>query len=136
MTSLALIFTLSAMGISETIFLIRKRSSLEHPVCPIGGDCGEVLGSKYSKIFLLPNDVWGLLLYVAICFLAALLVIGVPPISIWSALIKILIGGASLMSLFFTYLQWRIIRAWCFWCLMSAFTIWLMAIIILISKNI
>lgn len=136
MTSFALLFTLSVIGISETVYLIRKRIASEKPICPIGGGCVTVLTSKYSKIFVIPNDVLGLLAYIVISFIAAFLVIGVQPMFLWSPVLKILIGAASLISIFFIYLQWRVIHAWCFWCLMSAFTIWLMGIIILISATI
>jgi uncharacterized membrane protein len=131
MTSFALLFTLSAIGISETVYLIRKRIASEKPICPIGENCVVVLTSKYSKLFIIPNDVLGLLAYIVIAFIAAFLVIGVQPIFVWNLLLKILVALASLISIFFTYLQWRVIRAWCFWCLMSAFTIWLMGIIII-----
>jgi len=132
MTTFALLFTLSAIGISETVYLIRTRIAAEQPVCPIGEGCATVLTSKYSKIFIIPNDILGLLAYVVISVIAAFLVIGIN-VPLWSLVTKILIGFASLVSLFFTYLQWREIRAWCFWCLMSAFTIWLMALIIILS---
>ncbi|KKU81141.1 MAG: hypothetical protein UY09_C0045G0001, partial [Parcubacteria group bacterium GW2011_GWA2_47_8] len=131
MTSFALLFTLSAIGVSETVYLIRKRIASEKPICPIGGGCVTVLTSKYSKVFLIPNDVLGLLSYIIISFIAAFLVIGVEPMFVWISALKILVAVASLMSIFLTYLQWRVIHAWCFWCLMSAFTIWLMGIIII-----
>lgn len=134
MTALALLFTLAAIGISETVYLIRKRIASEKPICPIGGGCEIVLKSKYSKIFLIPNDILGLMSYVVISIIAAFLVIEVVPMALWSALLKILVGMATLASFFFTYLQWRVIRVWCFWCLMSAFTIWLMAIILIVSS--
>ena len=136
MTSIALLFTLSSIGISEAIFLVRKRIASDAPICPIGGDCEVVLTSRYNKIFFIHNDILGLLTYIIISIIAAFLVIGVPPLPLWSIAIKILIGIASIMSFVFTYLQWRVIRAWCFWCLMSASTIWLMAIIILVSESI
>lgn len=136
MTSFALIFTLSAIGISETVYLIRKRIASEKPVCPLGEECIKVLTSKYSKMFIVPNDVLGLFTYIVISFIAAFLVIGVEPMFLWNFVIKLLVAVASLISILFTYLQWRIIQAWCFWCLMSAFTIWLMEFIILISAAI
>ena len=136
MTTFALLFTLAAIGVSETIYLIRTRIATEKPICPLGGGCATVLSSKYNKIFIIPNDVLGLLTYVIIAFIAAFLVIEVPPMSLWSIIIKILVSIASLVSFIFTYLQWRVIRAWCFWCLMSAFTIWLMGIIIVASSAI
>ena len=136
MTTFALLFTLAAIGVSETIYLIRTRIAAEKPICPLGGGCATVLSSKYNKIFIIPNDVLGLLTYVIIAFIAAFLVIEVTPMSLWSIIIKILVSIASLVSFIFTYLQWRVIRAWCFWCLMSAFTIWLMGIIIVASSAI
>ncbi len=136
MTALALLFTLSAIGISETVYLIKKRMVHQAPVCPIGDGCEIVLTSKYSKIFLIPNDFLGLLAYIAIAFIAGLLVLGIEPIVLFVKILKILVTLASLASLFFVYLQWRVIRVWCFWCLMSACTIWLMGFILIVSKSI
>jgi uncharacterized membrane protein len=134
MTSFALLFTLSAIGISETVYLIRKRIASEQPICPIGEGCSTVLHSQYNHIFIIHNDVLGLLFYIVTSFITAFLVIGVPPLTFWSVMIKLFVAFGSLVSLFFTYLQWRVIRAWCFWCLMSACTIWLMESIILLSS--
>ncbi|MBI2049924.1 MAG: hypothetical protein HYT35_00500 [Candidatus Staskawiczbacteria bacterium] len=131
MTSYALLFTLSAIGVSETVYLIKKRIALEKPVCPIGDDCTLVLESKYNRIFIVPNDVLGLLFYIAASFISAFLVIGVEPLAFWDFIFKSSVAFGGLLSLALTYLQWRVIRAWCFWCLMSAFTIWLMVIIIM-----
>ena len=130
MTSYALLFTLAAIGISETVYLIRKRIAAQKPVCPIGEDCAVVLTSRWSKMFVVPNDVLGLLLYIMTSFIAAFLVIGIEPVSLWGIVFKLSVAIGALLSLFFTYLQWRVIRAWCFWCLMSACTIWLMGTII------
>lgn len=134
MTALALIFTLSAIGISETVYLIRKRIASEKPVCLLGEDCGKVLTSKYSKLFIIPNDVLGFITYIVIAIISAFLVIGIEPIAFWNFILKILVFVASLISLLFTYLQWKVIKAWCTWCLLSALTIWLMGVIILVSK--
>ena len=134
MTTLALIFTLAAIGISETVYLIRQRVSAQKVSCPINGECERVLNSKYNKIFIIPNDILGLLAYLVIAVMAAFLVIGIEPVVFWNLVIKILVTIASLASVFFTYLQWRVIRVWCFWCLMSAGTIWLMGVILLINN--
>ena len=134
MTAIALIFTLASIGISETTYLIRKRINLQKPMCPIGEDCSKVLESKYNKVFIIPNDVAGFLAYIAVMALSALLVIGVAPGNILNTLLLILLSFSSLVSIFFTYLQSQVIKAWCFWCLMSATTIWLMEIILLTNK--
>ncbi len=136
MTAFALLFTLSAIGVSETVYLIRKRIAAERPVCPLGEDCTLVLASKYNKLFIIPNDVLGLLFYIAASFIAGFLVIGIEPLALWNFVFKLSVAAAALISLFFTYLQWRVIHAWCFWCLMSACTIWLMEGIILVSNSV
>lgn len=109
MTALALLFTLSAIGISETVYLIRKRLASEKPLCPIGENCALVLTSKYGRLFIAPNDVLGLLFYVAVSFISAFLVIGVEPLFLWDFIIKISVAFGSLLSLLLTYLQWRVI---------------------------
>jgi uncharacterized membrane protein len=134
MTAFALLFTLSAIGISETVYLIRTRRAHEHPVCPIGEGCEVVLESKYNHIFLIRNDVLGLFAYIALAFITAFLVIGIEPMYFWNSSMKIIVGIASFVSIFFTYLQAKVIRAWCFWCVMSACTIWLMGFIIIFSS--
>ncbi len=135
MTALALIFTLACIGISETIYLIRKRITSEKPICILGEDCHIVLTSKYNRLFLIHNDVLGFITYIIISVISAFLAIGVEPIFFWSLILKILVFIASLVSILFTYLQWRVIKAWCFWCLLSALTIWLMGVIIVFSRT-
>lgn len=134
MTSYALLFTLSAIGISETVYLIKKRKAQEKPVCFLRGDCHKVLESKYSKIFGIHNDIWGLLFYSAIFLIIAFLVVGAGPQGLLDVLVNVIIFGGVIMSLFFIYLQWRVIKDWCSWCLLSAITIFLMGIIVLITK--
>ena len=130
LTPFALLFTIAAIGISETAYLIQKRISAEQPVCPIGGGCETVLNSKYNRLFLgIHNEVFGFLFYTAFAVISALLVIDVGQIKLLITAALALLAGATLASAFFTYLQWRVIRAWCFWCVMSAITVGLMDIV-------
>jgi len=133
MTPHALLFTLAAIGISETAYLIRSRIALKAPICVLGEKCRQVLDSSYQKTLGISNDVLGLVFYFVVSLLSAFLVIEIEPIILWDKIIGTLILGGALMSLYFIYLQWRVIKAWCFWCLMSAFTIFFMLLIILIS---
>jgi len=134
MTPHALLFTLAAIGISVTAYLIQKRLAKKRPVCILGEECHQVLESKYSTILGIPNDITGFAFYIAISFITAFLVIGIEPIIWWDRLAEILILGGAVMSVYFTYLQWRVIRVWCTWCLVSAFTVFLMALIVLTSN--
>jgi len=135
MTPHALLFTLAAIGISETTYLIQKRHLGEKPVCPINiSDCHKVLESKYNKTFWIHNDVLGLIFYITVAILTSLIVIGIHPVNLLDIIVKLLIYIGVLMSIFFTFLQWRVIQAWCTWCLISALTILLMTVIVLTSS--
>lgn len=133
MTAHALLFTLACIGISETVYLIQKRRDHEKPVCFLGGKCGVVLGSKWNKLFGIHNDILGLFFYITLCVLTAFLVIGVEPLQIWEKIAYIAVVGGAIMSIYFIFLQWKVIKEWCFWCLMSAATNGLMTLIVLTS---
>ncbi len=132
MILLNLAFTLSVIGIFETIYLIHKRVHSLVPVCPIGTDCTTVLKSKYSKTFFIPNDTLGLIAYGVITLLILCVILGIGSAYMFTLLI-LLVFISSLFSIYLTYLQWKVIKTWCFWCLMSAVTIWLITIILLIN---
>lgn len=135
LTPHALLFTLSAIGISESAYLIRARRAAQEPVCPIGHDCATVLNSKYNKILPgIHNDMLGMVFYLAMSLLMALIVI-LPAPPLWMPLaVFLLLAGATLASAVLFFLQWRVIKAWCFWCLMSAGTIILMDLIVLTAQ--
>lgn len=126
-----IVFFLSAIGISETVYLIKERKAQKTPVCIIGGDCQKVLGSKYNKTLGIYNDILGLIFYITTLILVSLLMIETGQAGLLKALLKIIIFVGLLSSFYFTYIQWRVIKAWCFWCLMSAVTTFLMAVIVL-----
>jgi len=129
MTALALIFTLAAIGIAETRYLITKRMEGNAPVCFIGQDCHKVLVSRYNKILGVHNDILGLLFYLSVGFITALIVLEVPTSLPLVLFLGVMLFVGSLMSIYFTYLQGVVLNSWCFWCLMSAMTIWLMTIV-------
>lgn len=132
MTPHSILFTLAAIGIAETAYLIRKRRAAQAPVCPIGEDCTVVLTSRYGKMLgLISNDLLGFIFYVGIAVIAAFLVNGVGPVIWWDRIARVSIAAGSAFSLFLIYIQWRVLKAWCFWCVMSAFTLFGMLAVIL-----
>lgn len=133
MNSEALLFTLAAIGISETVYLVRQRIAAQAPVCPLGESCQVVLKSKYNHLLGVPNDVLGLVFYGLVATLFALIVLGVGPIIWWAWIVRLALLSAFLTSLLFVFIQWRIIKAWCFWCLVSTLTIVAMSLIELID---
>lgn len=135
MTPHALLFTIAAIGISETAYLIRKRIALEQPFCPLGESCVSVLTSKYNRLFgLVHNDILGLLFYITLAAFTAFIVIGFGPLAIWDLIMKVLLAIGAFISAVLIYLQWKVIKAWCSWCLLSAGTVGLMGLIVLTSN--
>jgi uncharacterized membrane protein len=131
MDAFALLFSLAAIGVSETVYLIRQRKHSQHAFCVIGQGCTQVLESKYNTFLGIHNDVLGLVFYAGMGIMTALYVLGVEPLWVIDRLTMLMVAGGASASLIFTYIQARILKAWCFWCLMSAITTWLMTIIVI-----
>ena len=123
MSANALIVSLSILGGAETIYLIVCRIRQRHPVCFEGQACSLVLESKFSRLFAVHNDVLGLFFFAIVACVAASAWAGIRSSGM---LLGALLAGGSAMSAAFTYIQWRVIRVWCTWCLISAFTTWAM----------
>lgn len=134
MTHHPLLFTLAAIGINETVYLIRKRRAGERPVCVIGEDCHKVLESRYNNVLGVHNDVLGLIFYIVTSFITAFLVLEFQPQALFERIAKVLIFSGTIFSVFAIMLQWQVIKAWCFWCLLSAATVFIMMAVVLTSR--
>ena len=134
MTPLILILILAFGGALEAAYLVEKRFKSEKPVCPIGDDCSKVLESKYNHIFYVHNDIAGLLSHLAIFAISGLLILNNWKPELLTILLKVIITFSSVISAVLVYIQWKIIKSWCFWCWVSAIIVWLMAIILIFSK--
>ena len=127
MTFWLLLILLSLCGMAETAYLILCRVQKRHPLCSSDGACRLVLDSKYNSLFGFHNDVMGFFFYLAVFVDLLLIGTATGPVPVeFLALNALLIGGA-VMSIVFTFIQWKLIKSWCLWCLMSACTTWLMA---------
>jgi uncharacterized membrane protein len=87
---------------------------------PING-CNEVANSPYARIFNLPVGYYGVVYYLTMFGLAALLAF--EPFS--RALRFAALGYSALgvgFSIYFAYLQFAFIHAFCIYCLVSAVT--------------
>ncbi|HEX6290063.1 MAG TPA: vitamin K epoxide reductase family protein [Herpetosiphonaceae bacterium] len=116
---------LALLGLLDAAYLTLNR--YQHNialVCPVGAGCEAVQASRWSTLPPgggLPVSVigmagYGLLLALA---LAGLHRERLGPLSIATALLA-LAGGGLLLSNYFMALQLFVIRALCFWCIISA----------------
>jgi uncharacterized membrane protein len=87
---------------------------------PING-CNEVAHSSYARIFDLPVGYYGVVYYLYMFLLAALL--AYDPFSRGIRLAAIVYSAIGVgFSIYFSYLQVTFIHAFCIYCLVSAIT--------------
>lgn len=113
------LIVLSILGIIDSGYLIWKRVRNEKLACPINEhSCNVVTESKWSSTFGVKNDISGFFYYIFI-LTASFLIIYYN--FIYAKNILLLISGISLLfSGFLVYVQARILRQYCFYCLVSA----------------
>ncbi|MDP6642136.1 MAG: vitamin K epoxide reductase family protein [Candidatus Nanoarchaeia archaeon] len=113
------LIVLALLGIIDSGYLTYKHFKREKKlVCPIGDNCSDVVESDYGKTFGIKNEILGLIFYLSA------FVIGIYLLYDGSLLIKniLLIGSGLgvLFSGFLTYIQAKILKNYCFYCLISA----------------
>ena len=104
-------------------YIYRKKNDTTKPlVCPLRSNCDVVITSKYSKLFGVAVEVWGMLYYMAIAIFHAAAVAYPPLLSETVAIISMGVSTlAVIFSLYLVSVQAFVLRQWCTWCLCSAF---------------
>ena len=108
----------SLIGMADTIYVTINHYKGVIPPCTLLNGCETVLTSKYSEIFGIPIALIGALFYSTV-FLSALAYLKTKNNKI-IILFLVLTALAFLMSVFFIYLQFFVIKAVCEYCLTSA----------------
>lgn len=108
----------SFFGFLDAGYLTAKHYLKTPIVCSIFEGCEKVITSPYAVAFGLPVALYGAVFYLVI-FLASLFWFTFEKKSVIN-LIFILSASAFLASLYFIYLQLFVIKAVCFYCLLSA----------------
>ena len=118
---IVLFIVLSTLGIVNASYLIFQSMKKKPLVCPIEGhDCNVVVQSKWNKTFGIKNEYLGFLFYLSM-LLGIIYIVFSPAIknTIFQLMFYAEIG-AVLFSAFLVYLQAKIIKEYCFYCLISA----------------
>ena len=121
MTKRMLMAIISLVGLMIAIYLtLYKYGVIGSLVCSVGS-CEKVQTSKWSTLLGLPVATWG------IGFYASMLVLTFAGIQERFAESRgltlgllLLTGWGVIFSSWLTYLEWRVINAWCQWCVVSA----------------
>ena len=123
MDTLIITLLLSILGFLNAFYLYwqhkREVATGQKMFCLIGGDCGEVVGSKYGATFGIKNEKIGMVYYVLVG-IYSLIGIFLPGIAkdfwIWA---KIITGIATVFSLYLLYIQTIVLKKFCSWCLIA-----------------
>lgn len=122
MQFVATFIVLAVGGVIDTANLMyRHAMKAKRPViCPLKGDCNAVTEGEWSTTFGVRNDLLGLLYYLAALagILVSLFMPGVR--STIYLLLIVMTGGGLVFSAYLVYLQAKVIRQYCFYCLLSA----------------
>jgi len=111
------LIVLAILGIFDSGYLIKKRVKKQPLSCPINGGCEKVVESKWNHFLLIKNDIAGFLYYILILFLALYLFFVSDKLLFFT---KIIAGISLFLSAILTFIQFKIIKETCFYCLISA----------------
>ena len=130
-----MLIILSVLGFLVSYYIWNKaHRKKEKLVCVIGNDCNKVVHSKYSKILGIDNTILGMFYY-SFIFIIGLLQFFFPVFFILSSIIigKLVISGtAVLYSIYLMFIQLRILRDVCEYCLVANTINLLIFVVILI----
>lgn len=127
-----LAFLLSLAGLLVSAFLAYQYSQPKTVFCPLGGNsCEIVRNSPYSNIFGIPLPFFGIVYYL-LEGLILLFLIEKEQV-ILSKLLLLSSAFGFVFSIYLSFLEAFVIKAYCFWCVISAI---IAAIIFFLSMKI
>ncbi len=105
-------------------------------VCPLEGNCEQVIYSKHSKMFGIPLETLGIFYYAIIS--ASYIFFIIFPNFEWPMVPYLLLCVSAIgffFSVYLTAIQALVLKHWCTWCLFSAAICTVIFIIGIITMN-
>ena len=121
-----LLYAVAGVGLIDTLYLSYHAITKTDVACWFFPKewCKKVQYSKYSRTFGIPNPYLGLLMYVATFGFTYLTSLG--QMASWVVPAIVIFGFA--FSMYFTFIQTFVLRAFCTWCVVSAINFTIMFI--------
>src|SRR3989344_2289366 len=118
MNNLSILYVFGSIGLLDTLYLIYNKIRGKEVACPFFPKewCSKVQHSPQSKTLGIPNSFAGFGMYAAILALTWAYSGGITPF--WP--VQAIVTFGFLFSLYFTYVQAFVLRAFCTWCVISA----------------
>ena len=108
-------------GLVISSYLIWEHRKEKPLVCPLNQDCSKVTESEWAHIFYVRNDKLGFLFYTSLIIFMITSLIFTDLSSKIYLIILISEIGAVLFSAFLVYVQAKILKNYCFYCLIASF---------------
>lgn len=113
-----LVFILSLLGLGVASFLFYEYSITGPVICPIGGGCGIVRASAYSRFLGISVPILGMAYYLIMALLSVVHSHKLPVIIL--VRLKLVSALAAVgFGVYLSYLEVSVIKAYCFWCVTS-----------------
>lgn len=119
---MASFLVLAFVGLLNAGYLLWKhyRHRNQPMVCPLTHDCSKVTESPYAHLLPVRNETLGTLFYVVV-LLGMIGTIVFPSLQKWGyLLLSIAAGSGVIFSGILVYIQAKVIKDYCFYCLISA----------------
>ena len=112
---------LAFVGFLNAGYLLWKHYRNQPLVCPLTHDCSKVTESPFAQLLPIRNEVLGTVFYVVV-LLGIIGTIVFPALQKWGHLfLSITAGSGVIFSGILVYIQAKVIKNYCFYCLISAF---------------
>lgn len=123
MTELFFIMLLSVVGFVNAYFLHwqykRFLKTKQKMYCLIGEDCIKVVSSRYGTTLGIKNEIIGMWYYAVLLFLMLVSFVS-PTFTQYSRILSFMSSlVAALFSFYLLYVQTRILKTYCSWCLIA-----------------
>lgn len=128
MTALNILYICGVIGVLDTLYLIYHKVRGTEVACIFFPKewCYKVQHSPQSKTFGIPNSMAGFVMYVLILVFTYYFSVGATSF-LW---VKYIVTFGFLFSMYFTYVQAFVLRAFCTWCVVSALNFTVMAYVV------
>ena len=111
---------LAVGGILNAGYLTYHEVRKKPLICPLDHDCSYVTQSKWSRVFGVRNEVLGLLFYLGNL---SIMIVSLSAAHLAPELYFLLLvmnAGGFLFSLFLVWVQFFVLKDYCFYCMVSA----------------
>lgn len=118
----AFIVVASMVGFAISLNIYDTKSRGKQLVCPTGSNCNTVITSRYAKFLGVSLEYWGMgYFFIITLSYLALIIASILFTPNMKFMLVLLSTAAGFFSAYLLFVQAFLLRAWCIWCILTAF---------------